>query len=115
MSWKQDEIRARKPAGGSKPESGPVVDDDLSRRKLARQFYRTAPPYCIQFENNGRVTLRQKSYEYWENQEPEQATTWVTISIHDNLEEAERRLRLIPTPGSVDSLVFSQTGLNLYP
>jgi hypothetical protein len=93
MSWEQDEFRVRKP--GAEPRR--VTDDDLSRRLTARQFYRAAPPYCIQFENNGCVTLRQKRYEYWENLEPEEATTWITISTHENLEEAERRLRLICT------------------
>lgn len=93
MSWEQEEFRAKEP----KAESRPVVDRDRSRRILARQFYRAAPPYCIQFENNGSVTLREKKYEYWENQEPEAATSWVTISTHDNMEEAERRLRLICT------------------
>jgi hypothetical protein len=39
--------------------------------------------------------LCQKVYEYWPNQEPEEATTWRVISRHQNLEEAERRMRLI--------------------
>ncbi len=71
------------------------ADDDLARRLSARRYYREAPPYRIQFEDNGAVTLRQKRYEYWDNQEPEEATTWVVLSTHDSLEEAERRLRLI--------------------
>jgi hypothetical protein len=73
----------------------PAVDEDRARRLAARRFYREAPPYCIRFEDNGTVTLRRKRYEYWDKQEPEEATTWPVLSTHDDLEEAERRLRLI--------------------
>ena len=67
----------------------------LAHRLAARRFYRSAPPYCTQFEDDGSVTLRRKTYEYWEQREPEEATTWEIISRHDDLEEAERRLRFI--------------------
>jgi hypothetical protein len=39
--------------------------------------------------------LSEKYYEYWSGMEPEDATTWRPISRHQNLEEAEKRLRLI--------------------
>jgi hypothetical protein len=64
----------------------------------SRRFYRAAPPYCIEFANDGKVTLRQKTYEYWDTGDPEDATSWVTLSTHDDLEEAERRLRFICGP-----------------
>jgi hypothetical protein len=80
------------------PVETPNIDDSADHRLAARRFYRAAPPYCIQFETDGTVTLRQKSYEYWEQLEPEDATSWVMLSRHDSLEEAERRLRLICGP-----------------
>lgn len=39
--------------------------------------------------------LCEKYCEYWPDREPEEATTWRPISRHKDLEEAERRLRLI--------------------
>ena len=38
--------------------------------------------------------LCENFYEYWPNLEPEEATTWRPISP-PNLEEAERRMRLL--------------------
>lgn len=99
MPWEPappKEFRAK----GQKAELPPAVDEDLAHRLTARRFYREAPPYCIRFEDNGAVTLRQKVYEYWENREPEEATTWTILSTHNDLDEAERRLRLICT-GSI--------------
>ncbi|MGE4049097.1 MAG: hypothetical protein AB7F35_29920 [Acetobacteraceae bacterium] len=73
-------------------------DADREHRLAARRFYRAAPPYCIQPEANGTVSLRQKTYEYYPEREPEEATSYVVISTHDCLDEAERRLRLITGP-----------------
>ena len=42
-----------------------------------------------------RRLLCQKFNEYWPNLAPQDATRWRAISRHQNLEEAERRLRLI--------------------
>src|SRR4051794_26218717 len=69
------------------------VDPDWEHRLAARRFYRAAPPYCIQPEDNGTVTLRRKEYEYFPEQQPEDATTWRVISTHEDMDEAERRLR----------------------
>jgi hypothetical protein len=69
--------------------------EDRERRHEARRFFRAAPPYCIEFDADGTAMLCQKVYEYWPNQEPEEATAWRVISRHQNLEEAERRMRLI--------------------
>ena len=91
MPWEPEEFRASEQSTLSDTSE----DKDLSRRLAARRFYREAPPYCVRFEDNGTVSLRRKRYEYWDEQDPEHATTWVPISTHDNLEEAERRLRLI--------------------
>jgi len=71
------------------------LEDDRKRRHAAKRFFRTAPPYCIEFDADGTAMLCQKFYEYWPDREPEEATTWRIISRHQNLEEAERRLRLI--------------------
>jgi len=57
-----------------------------------------APPYCIRFEDDGRVSLRRKRYEFWGKSDPAAATHWVVISYHPDLEEAERRLRHITSP-----------------
>jgi len=76
----------------------PPVNDETAHRLAARRLYRAAPPYCVRFEDNGTVTLRQKTYEYWDDREPEEATTWIMISTHGDLEEAERRLRVICGP-----------------
>jgi hypothetical protein len=72
-----------------------VPDDNRERRLAARQYYRAAPPYCIRGEDNGSFTLRRKRYEYFEERAPEEATSYRVISSHDDMEEAERRLRLI--------------------
>lgn len=96
MNWELEVFRVKEQKAALHPIKAPAeLDEDLTRRLAARRFYREAPPYCIRFEDNGAVTLRQKSYEYWENREPEKATTWIVISTHDDIEEAERRLRLI--------------------
>ena len=39
--------------------------------------------------------LAEKYNEYWPEREPEDATIWRPISSHPDLEEAEKRLRLI--------------------
>ena len=80
------------------PVSAPAVQDDHARRVAARRFYRAAPPYLIEFEDSGSVALKRKTYEFWDTGDPEDATTWVTISTHDDLEDAERRLRHICGP-----------------
>jgi hypothetical protein len=67
---------------------------DRERHHEAWRFFRAAPPYCIEFDDEEAAMLCQKVYEYWPNQEPEEAT-WRVISRHQNLEEAERRMRLI--------------------
>ena len=93
MPWDADKfIPAAVPETADKP---PTPDDDRERRHAARRFFREAPPYCIEFDADGTVLLCQKFYEYWPALEPEEATTWRVISRHQNLEEAERRLRLI--------------------
>jgi hypothetical protein len=39
--------------------------------------------------------LWEKCYEYWPNRDPEDATIYRPLSRHADLEEAERRLRLL--------------------
>ena len=70
-------------------------EDNHEHRLAARRYFRAAPPYCIEFDATGAAVLSEKYYEYWPDREPEDATTWRPISRHQDLEEAERRLRLI--------------------
>ena len=63
--------------------------EDRERRHEARRFFKAAPPYCIEFDADGTAMLCQKVYEYWPNQEPEEATTWRVISRHQNVEDLE--------------------------
>ena len=77
------------------PATPGATQNDRARRHAARDFFRLAPPYCIEFDADGSAMLCQKVYEYWPDREPEAATTWRVMSRHQNLEEAERRLRLI--------------------
>lgn len=107
MSRDSEGIRAE----GQKVSPKPGADDETSHRLTARRFYREAPPYCILFENDGSVTLRQKAYEYWEDRDPEEATTWTVLSTHDDLEEAERRLQVICGP----SLYYDAEGKPMKP
>ena len=96
MAFGEEESR---PKPRQQPEERPRVDDEHREHRLAaRRFYRAAPPYRIQAEVSGTVTLRQKAYEYYPELEPEDATIWEVISTHGDLEEAERRLRLICGP-----------------
>jgi hypothetical protein len=72
-----------------------VHAEDRARRHEARDYYLSAPPYCIQFASDGTAQLCQKEYEFWPDRSPEEATTWRVLSSHANLEEAERRLKFI--------------------
>jgi hypothetical protein len=95
MPWEADTFIM--PAAAEEKQS--VKPDELAldreRRHAARHFFRAAPPYCIEFDADGTAMLCEKFYEYWPNREPEEATTWRPVSRHQNLEEAERRMRLI--------------------
>ncbi len=93
MPW--DEEKFVRPAVPKTPARREAPDDDRERRHAARRFFRAAPPYCIEFDADGTAMLCQKFYEYWPDREPEQATTWRLVSRHQDLEDAERRLRLI--------------------
>src|SRR3712207_2976666 len=79
------------------PEDDRQESEDPERelRLAAKAYYRLAPPYCVRFEKDGRVSLRQKRYEFWEKPDPAAATHWDVISYHPDLEDAERRLRHI--------------------
>jgi hypothetical protein len=53
MPWDADGLDRKQ----RRAEPKPSIDDgssDEERRLAARRFYRAAPPYCIQFENDGR-------------------------------------------------------------
>jgi hypothetical protein len=84
------------------PEDGYGLEEQLRRaleqerhRLAARRFFDAAPLYRVQFEADGTVSLRQKSYDYWPARPPSSATRWRVLSTHRDLDEAERRLRLI--------------------
>ena len=93
MPWEAD--RFTPAAAQPKAIERDELAEDRERRHEARRFFRAAPPSCIEFDADGTAMLCQKVYEYWPNQEPEDATTWRVISRHQNLEEAECRMRLI--------------------
>jgi hypothetical protein len=92
MRGDEDFSQATVPETTARPDE---PGDDRERRHAARRFFRAAPPYCIEFDADGTAMLCQKAYEYWPDLAPEEATTWRVISRHQNLEEAERRLRII--------------------
>ena len=93
MPWDEGKLVAPQRKGALvEPDA---LSEERERRHAARRFFRAAPPYRIAFDDAGKAVLGEKFYEYWPNLEPEAATTWRAISRHDNLEEAERRLRLI--------------------
>ena len=86
---------------------GPEADDeDGPARRAARErhlraasdFFASAPPFRVQFELDGTVSLCRKHYDYWPNRAPTDATRWKRISIHQSLEQAEQRLRHITSP-----------------
>jgi hypothetical protein len=93
MPFDQEEfISPAVPEKAARPDE---LHHDRERRHAARRFFRAAPPYCIEFDAEGAAVLCERFYEYWPDREPEEATTWRPISRHKDLEEAERRLRLI--------------------
>jgi hypothetical protein len=98
MPWEPSGFLADEPIVDRPSEAKPEQGIE-AHRLAARRFYRTAPPYCVRFEDDGTVTLRRKTYEYWEDRKPEEATNWIVISTHADLDEAERRLRLICSAG----------------
>ena len=94
MPW--DDERPGRTAAPKKPE--PQKDAralDRERRHAARRYFLAAPPYRIEFADDGSALLCEKRYEYWPHLTPQQATTWRTISRHRDLEDAERHLRHI--------------------
>lgn len=74
---------------------GERCDDTGERRQAARRHFLDAPPYRIDFETDGTVSLCVKRYEWRDDMQPEDATSWVPVSRHPTLDEAERRLRHI--------------------
>jgi hypothetical protein len=94
MPWEPEKYFTE-PVDPKPAEEPDELKIDRERRHEARRFFRAAPPYCIEFDTDGTAMLCQKHYEYWPDRTPEEATTWRTISRHESLEEAERRLRII--------------------
>ena len=93
MPWDVEKsIPAAVPEKAAKPDE---QQNDRECRHAARRLFNEAPPYRIEFDAAGAAVLCQKFYEYWPNLAPQDATRWRAISRHQNLEEAERRLRLI--------------------
>lgn len=87
------------------PEPEPDGDDEPARRaarerhlRAADEFFAAAPPFRVQFELDGTVSLCRKHYDYWPNRPPADATRWKRISIHQSLEQAEQRLRHVTSP-----------------
>ena len=87
------------------PGDGYDADEQLRRaleqerhRLAARRFFDAAPLYRVEFEGDGTVSLRKKSYDYWPARPPSAATRWRVLSTHRDLEDAERRLRHVTSP-----------------
>jgi hypothetical protein len=90
---------------GPEGDEGGGAEEQLRRaleqerhRTAARRFFEAAPLYRVEFEEDGTVSLRKKAYAYWPNLPPAAATRWNVLSIHPDLEQAERRLRHITSP-----------------
>jgi hypothetical protein len=87
------------PEGGYGPEEQLRRAMEQERHRLAaRRLFDAAPLYRVQFDEDGTVSLRQKTYEYWPARPPSAATRWRVLSTHRDLEDAERRLRHIASP-----------------
>lgn len=83
---------------GADPDEEEGDREERERLAAARRYFRAAPPYRIQFEEDGRVSLCRKRYSYWGDDDPAAATRWEVLSCHADREEAERRLRHITEP-----------------
>ncbi len=86
-------------------DDGYDADEQLGRaiererhRAAARRFFETAPLYRVDFEEDGTVSLRKKSYEFWPDHPAASCTRWRVLSTHPDLEHAERRLRHVTSP-----------------
>ncbi len=89
----------RAPEPETHDEEGPARRAARQRHlRAARDFFETAPPFRVQSEPDGTVSLRRKRYDYWPNRPPPDATRWERISIHQSLEQAEQRLRHMTSP-----------------
>jgi len=99
MSQREDDVldpgaHRQEPDGDKRLAEEP----EEQARQAARAYFRSAPPYRIEFEQDGRVSLRRKRYSFWGDPDPARATAWDVLSHHPSLEEAERHLRHITTP-----------------
>ncbi len=91
---------------GSIDEAGePAGDEDAARlaalerlMEEARRLYEAAPRYCIRFEADGTLSLREKFFLPSLRPLPAAPLIWRIISQHPTLDEAERRLRHITAP-----------------
>ena len=92
--WTGIQAQQKRAAREKRTDDKPLAAEvDREVRLAARAYFRAAPPYRIQFERSGKVSLRRKRYEFMEEADPKTATKWDVISDHKDLEEAERRLR----------------------
>ena len=98
MARRGDDERRPEAADSVEPDAGPPDGEDERHRRAARAYFRAAPPYRIQPEEDGRFSLRRKRYLFRETGDPALCTTWSALSHHADLEEAERRLRRITAP-----------------
>ncbi len=83
----------------------PAEEEDAARFQVlerlmaeARRLYEVAPRYCIRFEPDGTLSLREKFFLPSLRPLPTAPLIWRIISQHPTLEEAERRLRHITAP-----------------
>lgn len=102
--WHDEEPEPERADGVAADEAAGAEDqlrhaiEQERHRAAARRFFEAAPLYRVEFEEDGTVSLRKKSYEFWPDRPPAACIRWRVVSKHPDLEHAERRLRHIATP-----------------
>ena len=84
--------------GGGQDDAGDARRDWHRRRDAARGHFAAVPPHRIAFEPDGKVSPSRKRYEFRDDDDPANAALWDVLPRHDDLEEAERRLRHVTSP-----------------
>ena len=93
MPFDQEEVIS--PAVPEKAARPDELQDDRERRHATRRFFRAHHPTASSSMPMGLPCWREVLRILARPREPEEATIWRPISRHRDLEDAERRLRLI--------------------
>lgn len=95
--WTEEERGGELPPVPEAEEVGPRELYER-RHRAALRYFEAVPPYCIRPEADGMLSLCRKRFHFTALPDPVTATRWTVISRHAELEEAERRLRLLCGP-----------------